>query len=50
MDLSAWDFPKNSFKRVKEGLEDLQTQYFWLEHIARGANQALDNCGPKNIL
>ena len=50
VDLSAWDFPENPFKRVQEGLEDLQTQYFRLEHIARGANQALDNCGPGNIL
>lgn len=50
VDLSAWDFPKNPFKRMQEGLEDLQTQYFRLEHIARGANQALDNCGPGNIL
>ena len=50
MDLFAWDFPENPFKRVQEGLEDLQNQYFRLEHIARGANQALDNCGPRNIL
>ena len=50
MDISAWDFPENPFKRVQEGLEDLQTQYFRLEHIAKGANHALDNCGPGNIL
>ena len=34
VDLSAWDFTKNILRRVKEGLEDLQTQYFRLEHIA----------------
>jgi hypothetical protein len=50
VDLSAWDFPDNPFKRVQEGLEELQHQYSRLEHIARGANQALDNCGPGNIL
>ena len=43
VDLSAWDFLENPFKRVKEGLEDLQNQYFQLKHIARGAKQALDN-------
>ena len=50
VDLSAWDFLDNPFKRVQEGLEELQHQYSWLEHIARGANQAFDNCGPGNIL
>ena len=50
VDLSAWDFPDNPFKQVQEGLEELQHQYSRLEHIARGANQALDNCGPGNIL
>ena len=50
VDLSAWDFPDNPFKRVHEGLEELQHQYSRLEHIARGANQALDNCGLGNIL
>ena len=50
VDIFAWDFPENPFRRVKSGLEDLHTQYFQLEHIARGANQTLDNCGPRNIL
>ena len=50
VDHSAWDFPDNPFKRVQEGLEELRLQYSRLEHIARGANQALDNCGPENIL
>ena len=31
-------------------MADLQTQYYRLKHITRGANQALDNCGPGNIL
>ena len=39
VDLSAWDFPENPFKRVQEGLGDLQTQYFRLEHIARERTQ-----------
>ena len=50
MDLFAWDFLDNLFKRGHEGLEDLHTQYFRLEHIAPRANQALDNCRPGNIL
>ena len=48
VDPFAWDFPDNPFRRVQEGLEELQHQYSRLEHVARGANQAMDNCGPKN--
>ena len=33
-----------------DDLTDLQTQYYRLEHITRGANHALNNCGPGNIL
>ena len=33
-----------------DDLADLQTQYYRLEHITRGANQALNDCGPGNIL
>ena len=29
---------------------ELQDQYFRMEHITRGVNQTLDNCGPRNIL
>ena len=50
MDPSAWNFLVNPFRRVQEGLEELQHQYTQLEHIARRANQALDNCGPGNII
>ena len=50
VDPSAWDFLDNPFRRVQEGLEELQHQYTRLVHIARGANQALDNCGPGNII
>ena len=50
MDHSAWVVPKNPFKRIHDELEELQTQYYRLEHITRGANRALDNCGPGNIL
>ena len=31
-------------------MANLQTKYYQLEHITRGANQTLDNCRPKNIL
>ena len=50
MDLSTWRFPDNPFQRVYHDLADLQTQYYRLEHITRGANQALNDCGPGNIL
>ena len=50
VDLSAWDFPENPFKRIYDDMADLQTQYHRLEHITRGANQTLDDCGPENIL
>jgi chromosome segregation ATPase len=47
---SAWDFPENPFKRVHDELEELQTQYYRLEHITKRASQALGSCGPGNIL
>ena len=40
----------NPFQRVFNDLTDLQTQYYCLEHITRGANHTLNNCGPGNIL
>ena len=48
--MSKWEFPKNPFQRVLADLADLQTQYYRLEHITREANQALNDCGPGNIL
>ena len=50
LDLSARDFPEAPFKRIHDELAELQTQYYRMEHITRGANRALDNCGPGNIL
>ena len=50
VDPSTWDFLDNPFRWVQEGLEELQHHYKRLEHIARGANQAMDNCGPRNII
>ena len=50
VDLSAWDFLETPFKRIYDDMADLQTQYYRLEHFTRGANQALDDCGPGNIL
>jgi hypothetical protein len=50
VDLSSWDFPENPFKRVHDELDELQTQYNWLEHITRGASVALGGYGPGNIL
>ena len=29
---------------------EFQNQYFRMEHITRGMNRAVGNCGPKNIL
>ena len=48
--MSVWEFPEIPFKRVREELTELQNQCFRMEHIARGVNRALDNCGPGNIL
>ena len=31
-------------------MTELQNQYFRMEHITRGVNRALGNCGPGNIL
>ena len=33
-----------------DDLTELQLQYYRLEHITRGANHALNDCGPGNIL
>ena len=49
VDISAWDFSENPFKRIHNEWEDLQTQYYRLEHITKGANRALDNCGRENV-
>ena len=50
VDLSMWQFPDYPFQRVFADLADFQTQYYRLEHITKGANQALNNCEPGNIL
>ena len=50
IDLSAWDFPEAPFKQIHNELAELQTQFYRMEHITSGANQALDNCGLRNIL
>ena len=50
VDLSTWTFPESPFQRVYADLDNLQLQYHRLEHITRGVNQALDDCGPGNIL
>ena len=50
VDLSTWEFPENPFQRLYDDLADLQTQYYRLEHFTRGANAALNDCGPGNIL
>ena len=50
VDPFAWDSPKNPFKRVHDELEELQTQYYRLEHLTKGASLALGSCGPGNIL
>ena len=50
IDLSTFGFPEAPFKLVRVELMELQNQYFRMEHITRGVNQALNNCGPGNIL
>ena len=50
VDLSTWEFPENPFQWMYNDLADLQTQYYQQEHITRGANAALNNCEPGNIL
>ena len=50
IDLLTFEFPEAPFKRVRDELMELQNQYFRMEHITRGVNRALDNCGPGNIL
>ena len=50
IDLSTFEFPEAPFKRVHDELTELPNQYFRMEHITRGVNRALDNCGPGNIL
>ena len=47
VDLSTWRFPDNPFQWVYVDLADLQTKYYRLEPITRGANQALNDCGPE---
>ena len=50
IDLSTFEFPEAPFKRVRDELTELQNRYFRMEHITRGVNRALGNCGPGNIL
>ena len=45
-----WRFLENPFQRVFADLADLLTKYYWLEHITRATNQALNDCRPGNIL
>ena len=50
VDPSGLGFLENPFKRIHDKLEELQTQFYRLEHITKGASLALGGCGPKNIL
>jgi hypothetical protein len=50
VDLSSWEFPETPFKRVYEELDELQAQYYRLEHITKGASTTLGGCGPGNII
>jgi hypothetical protein len=36
--------------RVRAKLNNLQNEYWRLEHITRGMSRVLGNCGPGNIL
>jgi hypothetical protein len=48
--MSTFELPETPFKRVWAELTNTQNQYWRLEHITRGVNRALRNCGPGNIL
>ena len=50
VDPSGWEIPDASFQRVHDDLTEIQAQFHRLEYIARGANQVLGGCGPKNII
>ena len=50
VDLFVCTFLKNPFQRVYADLDNLQLQYHRLEHITKGVNKTLNNCGPGNIL
>ena len=50
MDPSSWEIPNAPFKRAHDELTELWTQFHRLEHITRGASQALGACGPGNII
>ena len=50
IDLSTFELPEAPFKRFRDELTEIQNQYFRMEHITRGVNMALGNCGPGNIL
>jgi hypothetical protein len=50
VDLSSWEFPETPFKRAYEEMDELQAQYYRLEHITKGASAALGGCGPGNII
>ena len=50
VDPSGWEILDAPFKRVHDDLTELQTQFHRLEHIMRGANQALGGCVPGNII
>ena len=50
MDPFGWEIPDAPFQQVHDDLTEILTQFHRLEHIARGASQALGGCGPGNII
>ena len=48
--LSTFEFPDEPFKRIREEIEQLQSQYARLEHITRGAGKLLNDCRPSQVL
>ncbi len=47
--VSSFDFQDNPFKRIREELDQLQSQYSRLEFVTRKACELLGDCRPKHL-
>lgn len=47
---SSFQFQDEPFKRMREEMDQLQTQYAWSEHVFKGAGTSLNDCYSKNII
>lgn len=48
--LSSFEFSDEPFKRIREEMNQLQSQYARLEHVSRSACRLLNDYHPKNII